>query len=85
MSASSGPGTAHAGENSEGRLYAWEDEAWRAIDLPGGSMPYSLAALNGELLAGMTDGRILHSGDRGESWSETGVRLGSVLAMAAAE
>jgi hypothetical protein len=48
-------------------------------------MPYALSALNGELLAGMTDGRILHSRDRGESWSDTEVRIGSVLAMAATE
>lgn len=84
VSASSGPWTAHADADSEGRLYVWEDGAWRPVDLPGGSMPYALAAQNGELLAGMTDGRILHSDDRGESWSETGVRLGSVVAMAAA-
>jgi hypothetical protein len=32
----------------------------------------------------MADGHILHSGDRGETWEETGVRIGSVLAMAAA-
>ena len=47
-------------------------------------MPYALAAIDGALLAAMTDGRILHSGDRGETWGETGVRIGSVLAMAAA-
>jgi hypothetical protein len=32
----------------------------------------------------MADGRILHSGDRGETWEETGVRIGSNQAMAAA-
>jgi hypothetical protein len=85
VSAASGPRAAHAGEESEGRLYVWEDRAWRPLDLPGGSMPYALAAMNGVLLAGMTDGRLLQSGDRGESWSDAGVRIGSVLAMAATE
>jgi len=45
-------------------------------------MPYALAVTDGELLAGMADGRILHSPD-GERWEETGVRLRSVAAMTA--
>ena len=48
-------------------------------------MPYALASIDDALLAGMTDGRILQSGDRGETWSETGMRMGSVLAMAATD
>ena len=84
VSAASGPWTAHAGEDAAGGLYVWEDGAWRQLALPGESMPYALAAIGGALLAGMTDGRILHSSDRGETWEETGVRIGSVLAMAAA-
>jgi hypothetical protein len=84
VSAASGPRTAHAGEDAAGRLYVWEDGAWRALDLPGGSMPYALAAIDETLLAAMADGRILNSGDRGESWEETGILLGSALAMAAA-
>ena len=83
VSAASGPRTAHAGEDAAGGLYVWEDGAWRRLRLPGDSMPYALAAINGALLAGMTDGRLLHSGDRGETWSEKGVRIGSVVAMAA--
>jgi hypothetical protein len=46
-------------------------------------MPYALAATRGELLAGMSDGSILRSADRGESWDEIGVRVASVNAMAA--
>ena len=84
VSAASGPRAAHAGEDAAGRLYVWEDGAWRALDLPGTSMPYALAAWDAELLAAMADGRILHSADRGETWVETGVRIGSVLAMAVA-
>jgi photosystem II stability/assembly factor-like uncharacterized protein len=48
-------------------------------------MPYALAAADGELIAGMADGRILCSADGGESWDDTGVRIGSITAMAAAE
>ena len=84
VSAASGPRAAHAGEDAAGRLYVWEDGVWRALDLPGTSMPYALAAWDTELLAAMADGRILHSAYRGETWVETGVRIGSVLAMAVA-
>jgi len=56
---------------------------WKAVALPADSMPYALVTRDGELLAGMSDGRILSSGDRGESWDEIGVRVGSILAMAA--
>jgi hypothetical protein len=48
-------------------------------------MPYALATSDGELLAGMADGRILSSGDRGESWDEIGVRDDSITAMAVAD
>ena len=82
MSAASGPGAAHRGEHARGRLYRW-DGSWAALPLPTGSMPYALAASDGDLLAGMADGRILCSADHGESWAELGVRVGSVLAMAA--
>jgi hypothetical protein len=37
---------------------------------------------DGELLAGMADGRVLRSEDDGESWEETGVRVGPIAAMA---
>jgi hypothetical protein len=47
-------------------------------------MPYALAATDSELISGMADGRVLRSGDRGASWEETGVRVGSITAMAAA-
>jgi hypothetical protein len=82
VSAASGPGAAHAGPRARGRLYRWEG-AWRALPVPGESMPYALAAVDGELLAGMADGRVLRSGDGGSSWEDAGVRIGSIMAMAA--
>ncbi|HEY1276893.1 MAG TPA: hypothetical protein VGF25_18440 [Thermoleophilaceae bacterium] len=82
VSAAAGPGTAHRGDGARGRLYRWEGSSWAALDLPSDSMPYALAAVDGELLAGMADGRILRSGDRGESWDDAGVGVGSITAMA---
>jgi photosystem II stability/assembly factor-like uncharacterized protein len=81
VSAASGPGAAHSGLNATGRLYRWED-GWRPLPLPSGSMPYALLAADGELVAGMADGHVLRSPDAGESWEDTGVELGSILAMA---
>ena len=46
-------------------------------------MPYALAAGDDELIAGMADGHIFHSSDRGQRWTDTGVETGSVMALAA--
>jgi hypothetical protein len=82
ISASSSPFVAHSGEDARGKLYRWRGGAWSELPVPGQSMPYALAASTDELIAGMTDGRILHSRDRGESWEDAGVKIGSVVAMA---
>ena len=83
ISAASGPGAAHSGERASGHLYGW-DGAWRQLDHLSGSMPYTLATTDGELLAGMADGHLRRSADRGETWDDTRVRTGPILAMAAA-
>jgi hypothetical protein len=80
LSAASGPGAAHTGATARGRLYRW-DGAWRRLPLPTESMPYALAALDGELLVGAADGELLRSGDGGERWTAVGERLGPILAM----
>lgn len=80
VSAASGPGAAHSGPHASGRLYAWEG-SWQALPLPSDSMPYALATTDGELLAGMADGRVLLSADRGETWVDAGVDVGSIAAM----
>jgi photosystem II stability/assembly factor-like uncharacterized protein len=85
VSAASGPGTAHGGASARGRLYRWDGDHWQALALPPDSMPYALAATDDALLAGLADGRIYSSGDRGDSWTELEVRVGSITAMAAAE
>ena len=83
VSAASGPRAAHSGGDARGRLYRW-DGTWRALALPVDSMPYALAATEGDVLAGTSDGRILRSADRGASWGDVGVALGSITAMASA-
>jgi hypothetical protein len=82
VSAASGPYAAHSGIRARGRLYCWHG-AWRALALPADTMPYVLAAADGELIAGLADGRVLRSGDRGQSWDELGVRLEAIVALAA--
>jgi hypothetical protein len=82
VSAASGPRAAHGGGRARGRLYRWSGGAWKRLALPDDSMPYALAVSGDELLAGMADGHILHSADRGQRWADTGVQTGGVLAMA---
>jgi photosystem II stability/assembly factor-like uncharacterized protein len=81
VSAASGPGAAHRGTSARGRLYRW-DGAWQPLALPSESMPYALVARDGELLAGLSDGHVLRSRDRGETWDELGAPVGSISAMA---
>ena len=84
VSAASGPATAHAyGDQARGRLYRWDGDEWRRLALSDEAMPYALAATNGDLLVATSDGRVLRSGDRGERFEDTGVRVGSVSAMTA--
>ncbi len=84
VSAASGPGAAHAAQGARGRLYRWEVDAWRPLPLPATAMPYALAATRGELIAALTDGRVLRSADRGERWEEVSSAHGSIVAMALA-
>jgi hypothetical protein len=83
VSAASGPGAAHSGERARGGLYRTDGGDWQALALPDESMPYGLAASEGELIAGMSDGRLMHSVDRGETWAAADVEIGSVLALTA--
>jgi photosystem II stability/assembly factor-like uncharacterized protein len=82
VSAASGPRAAHSGSAAQGGLYRW-DGAWQTLPLPDESMPYALAALDGALIVGTSDGLILESHDNGENWSALTDRIGSVIAMSA--
>jgi photosystem II stability/assembly factor-like uncharacterized protein len=81
VSAASGPGAAHRGTTARGKLYRW-DGAWAPLPVPSESMPYALVARDGGLIAGLSDGQVLHSPDRGETWDDLGVPVGSISAMA---
>jgi photosystem II stability/assembly factor-like uncharacterized protein len=82
VSAASGPGAAHSARSARGRLYRWSG-AWEELALPSDTMPYALSVSDGELVAAMADGRVFHSPDRGQTWADTGVDAGPVIAMAA--
>lgn len=91
VSASPGPMQAHGSGSAEAHLYRWQGEGpWRRLTAglpdPIDSMPYALAILpGGALIAGLADGRLYRSDDRGESWREVeleGDGLPSVTALA---
>src|SRR3954447_8668298 len=88
VSAASGPGAAHRGRDARGRLYrSAGDGGWERLAPPSDAMPYALATTDGELLAGMSDGRLFTSADGGDSWSEIELPDGgaTILALAAAQ
>jgi photosystem II stability/assembly factor-like uncharacterized protein len=72
VSASTGPFAAHGGNDPEARIYAWREDEWRplagGLPEPLPAMPYALVATAGRLFAGLADGQLWESTDRGESW-----------------
>jgi photosystem II stability/assembly factor-like uncharacterized protein len=92
VSASPGPRFAHSNGRANAAIYRWDGEGpW--MPLRGGlpdpldSMPYALAASSGALYAGLADGRVFRSTDRGDTWNEIGLRgdpLPRILALAEA-
>jgi photosystem II stability/assembly factor-like uncharacterized protein len=72
VSASTGPYAAHGGRDPQARIYRRLDGRWHA--LAGGlperlpAMPYALVAAPGRLFAGLADGAIWESADRGDTW-----------------
>jgi photosystem II stability/assembly factor-like uncharacterized protein len=73
VSASTGPFAAHGGGDPQARIFRRRGgQPWRALGgglpepLP--AMPYALVAGDGRLFAGLADGQIWESDDRGDSW-----------------
>jgi photosystem II stability/assembly factor-like uncharacterized protein len=73
VSASTGPYAAHGGRDPQAKIYRRRGDApWQALagglpePLP--AMPYALAAADGRLFAGLADGQVWESNDRGDSW-----------------
>ena len=78
VSASTGPFAAHGGGDPQARIYRRRPgDEWRALagglpePLP--AMPYALVAADGRLFAGLSDGQIWESVDRGDSWRASAV------------
>lgn len=79
VSASTGPFAAHGGRDPQARIYRRRPgEAWKALGggLPDPltAMPYALVAGAGRLFAGLADGQIWESGDRGDTWTASTLR-----------
>jgi photosystem II stability/assembly factor-like uncharacterized protein len=72
VSASTGPFAAHGGGDPQARIYRRRDRRWSplggGLPEPLESMPYALAAADGDLFAGLADGQLWHSADYGDSW-----------------
>ena len=91
VSASTGPFAAHGRGDPRARIYRRRDGRWHA--LTGGlpepltAMPYALVATEGRLFAGLADGQLWASADRGDTWRACPVRgeeLTALHALAAA-
>jgi hypothetical protein len=72
VSASTGPYAAHGGRDPRARIYRRAAGEWRALSdgLPDPipAMPYALVAKNGRVFAGLANGQIWASDDKGDSW-----------------
>ena len=89
VSASTGPYAAHGRRDPQARVFRRRNPgAWCALDgglpepLP--AMPYALVAAD-RLFAGLADGQIWQSGDRGDTWTRCrlgGADLGGLVALA---
>jgi photosystem II stability/assembly factor-like uncharacterized protein len=72
VSASTGPFAAHGQGNPQARIYRRNGDGWRSLGggLPDplSAMPYALVATEGRLFAGLADGQLWESQDRGDTW-----------------
>jgi photosystem II stability/assembly factor-like uncharacterized protein len=73
VSASTGPFAAHGGREPQARIYRRRgDRPWEplagGLPEPLPAMPYALVAVGGRLFAGLADGSLWESRDRGDSW-----------------
>jgi photosystem II stability/assembly factor-like uncharacterized protein len=89
VSASPGPFEAHGRSSAQAFIYRFESGAWRALGgglpEPLDSLPYALRLEDGSLYAGLGDGRLYESADRGDSWRNVpvdGTRPDRIVALA---
>jgi len=90
VSASTGPFAAHGGGDPQARIYRRRDgEPWQpltdGLPQPLPAMPYALLAADSRVFAGLADGQLWESRDRGDTWTAVkleGDTLSGVLALA---
>jgi hypothetical protein len=90
LSASTGPFAAHGHRDPQALIYRRRgDETWHplggGLPEPLTAMPYALVATDGRLFAGLADGQIWSSDDRGDRWAGLQLRgdtLPSLVALA---
>jgi hypothetical protein len=83
IAAAPGPMQAHRRGDAGAHLYRRDDGAWQRLAGPLAEMPYALVATDSALFLATRTGRLRVSEDRGESWNELGLELGSLSALAA--
>jgi photosystem II stability/assembly factor-like uncharacterized protein len=87
VSASTGPFAAHGGGDPEAHIYRRRGGEWHplagGLPEPLPAMPYALVAADGRLFAGLADGQIWESGDRGGTWRACALRGDSLTAVRA--
>jgi photosystem II stability/assembly factor-like uncharacterized protein len=91
LSASTGPFAAHGRRDPEAVIYRRQDGgAWQALDgglpEPLEAMPYAMLVTGDRLFAGMANGELWESSDRGDSWVQCTLdeQLSSIVALVAA-
>jgi photosystem II stability/assembly factor-like uncharacterized protein len=92
VSASTGPFNAHGEGDPQAHIYRRRGgEDWRrasgGLPDPFPAMPYALVAFDGRLVAGLRNGDVWRSADRGDTWQAcplAGERPAQILALAAA-
>ncbi|MGE5603101.1 MAG: hypothetical protein ACM30E_08620, partial [Nitrososphaerales archaeon] len=79
------PGKAHSEGGSEACIFRRDGASWNrltgGLPQPLSHMPYALIAdpeLAGSLYAGLSNGEIWHSYDRGENWERLPMSLGEI-------
>ena len=87
VSASTGPYAAHGRRDPQARIYRRRHgEPWQpltgGLPEPLPAMPYALLATDGRLFAGLADGQLWESRDRGDSWTAIAATGGDTLAAA---
>jgi photosystem II stability/assembly factor-like uncharacterized protein len=85
VSASTGPFAAHGRGDPRARIFRRDDGAWRSLagglpePLP--AMPYALVATGRRLFAGLADGHVWESPDRGDTWRACALRGDAIMRL----